>query len=169
VIIGKRPQRVLTKQDLLWDEKYRDEFEIGNSINAVRMGRPMVKFGLYISEFDEVTPADCVFLQLCKSNCSNFIVGIPTEHSLRLNGKTPRFSTSERIFRLASLYCVDWIISFDEQSCALAVDKVSPDFIFYGRTTNDKSAYDLLIDKSKLTLVDYPWREERAEGKFFKL
>ena len=163
--------RTFTKEQLLFDNKFRDDFELGRSIKAVKQGRILTKIGMYVSDFDDLTPADCVFLQLCRSNCDLLLVSIPSDYSMRQNGKSPRFPLSERIFRLGSLYCVDYVAAFDEETCSLSVDKVDPDFIFYGRTDGDDSALESLLStqKQKLKLIEYPWREERKEGRFFSL
>jgi len=109
----------------------------------------------------------CVFMQLCRSACDLFIVGIPTDYSLRLNDKVPGFSTQERAFRIGSLVCVQYISLFDEETCNFVIDSIDPDYIFYGRTMNDLETYEHILQKKKLTLIEYPWREERVEGKFF--
>lgn len=163
--------RTLSKEDLLWDDKFRDDFELGNSIRAVKKGRVTTKIGAYVSDFDDLTPADCVFLQLCKSSCDIFIVALPTEYSLRLQGKSSKYPLQERVFRLGSLYSVDYICAFDEKDCGLSLDKIDPSFIFHGRTQTDKEVYScragLVADKFRL--IDYPWREERTGGRFFSL
>lgn len=163
--------RTFTKNELLFEEKFRDDFEIGNSLKAIRHGRLGTKAGIYVADFDDVTPADCAFLQLCKSNCDIFIVSIPTDYSGRLNGKIFKFEERERIFRLGTLYPIDLIVAFDEKDCGLSLDKIDPDFIFYGRTQNDIETYNSRksIYENKFQLIDYPWREERGSGKFFQV
>lgn len=164
-------RRQYTKADLLFEEKFRDDFEIGESLRIVKRGHVSAKAGIYVGDFDELTPADCVFLQLCKSSCDFLIVAIPTDYSGRLSGKSFRFNTEERVFRLGTLYPVDFIVAFDEKDCGLCLDKIDPDFIFHGRTMDDMSTYSSRaeLSKNKFVLIDYPWREERHGGRFFQV
>lgn len=162
-------KRQLSKEDLLWDEKVVDSYEIGKSIQSLRKSRLGAKVGIYCSDFQDLTPADCVFLQLCRSNCDLFILGVPTDYSLRLSEKVPRFNTKERSFRVASHVAVNYISLYDEESCNFCIDSIDPDFIFYGRTAGDIHYYDDILQKNKLQLIEYPWRDERIEGKFFTL
>ena len=167
MIIGG--QRQLSKSDLLWDEKVVDAYEIGQSVQSLRKRKPGVKIGLYCGDFQELTPADCVFLQLCRSSCDLFVVVIPTDYSLRLTDKILRFSTDERAFRVGSLVSVQYISLFDEESCGLCIDKVDPDYIFHGRTMNDQEVYSDILQKGKIQLIEYPWCSERTEGRFFSV
>lgn len=167
IITGQKKE--LTKDDLLWDEKVVDSYEIGFSIQSLRKSRPGAKIGIYCSDFQEMNPADCVFLQLCRSSCDLFIVGIPTDYSLRIQGKVPRFNTKERSFMAASHVAVQYVSLFDEETCNFCIDSIDPDFIFHGRTMGDISYYDNILQKGKLQLVEYPWRLERTDGKFFNL
>lgn len=166
MIIGSRKKEP-TKADLLWDEKVVDSFEIGSSIRSMKARNPQAKIGLYCGDFQDLTPADCVFLQLCRSSCDLLVAIVPTDYSLRTQGKIPRFSTAERTFRLGSIVSIQFICLFDEESPSLCIDSIDPDFIFYGRTRNDEDQYSSIIQKDKLTLVNYPWRDERIEGRFF--
>lgn len=159
----------LTKKDLLWDEKSVSYFEIGRSIRSVRAKDPTVKIGFYAGDFDELTPADCVFLQLCRTRCDIFVLAMPTDYSMRLNKKIPTFPTLERIFRMGSMVYTNYIVPYDEQDCSLCLSSVDPDFVFWGRTQGDKEMYSMSLNKDKLTFIEYPWRNKRIPTKFFNI
>lgn len=159
----------LSKADLLWDEKVVDHREIGQSIRGLKARNPLVKIGFYAGDFDLLSPADCVFFQLCRSSCDLFVVGLQSDYSMRLNGKVSTFPTAERAFRMGSMVYVNYIVLYDEKDAALCTTVVDPDYLFYGRTQGDESRYEGVLDKEKLFHIEYPWREERVEGKFFDI
>lgn len=158
-----------TKSDLLWDEKAIEPNYLGLSVKQLKMINPTAKVGLYVGDFDELTPSDCVFLQLCRVECDILVVAIPDGMSLRLQNKSAKYDTAERAFRLGSMSFVSYLVKFSEEIPSLVLDTVQPDFIFYGRTANDKEQYSYILQKDKLTFIDYPWRDERIEGKFFNI
>lgn len=167
MLIGS--SRTPTKEQLLWDEKVVDVHEIGRSVKSLKARNPLFKVGFYVSDFDDLTPADCVYLQLCRTNCDLLILGIPTDYSIRLNKKNSIFSTAERCFRMGSMSYVNYITVFDEETCGFLTSVIDPDMIFYGRTQNDKEKYDSILIKDRLKFIEYPWFEERREGSFFNL
>lgn len=136
---------------------------------------PLSKFGLYVSDFDKLDPSDTVFLTLCRTECDILVVAMPTDYSMRLNGKKSLFSTDERSFRVGSLTVVNFICRFDEESPSLAIDKINPDFIFYGRRKNDKDQYADILQKNKLFEIKYPWSDDGTpaykfnDGKYWKI
>lgn len=162
-------RRKPTKEDLLWEEKVVSPYQIGQSVTSLKRREPLVKIGFYAGDFQELTPVDCVFLRRCRTECDLFVIGLQTDYAMRMSDKTVRHSTDERAFRLGSMVYTNFICLYDEETCNLCIDKIQPDFIFYGRTQTDKEQYDQILQKDKLVLVDYPWREERAGGKFFQL
>ena len=150
-----------TKEDLLWCEKNAPAYEIGKSAQAMKRSNPTAKLGLYLGDFDEITPADSVFLTLCRTECDILVVLIPSDYSMRINGQKPRFSTDERLFRLGSLSVVGFTSSFDEADPTLAISKIGPDIVFYGRTEKDIDNYKLMLNKDKLFEIETPFRETR--------
>ena len=134
----------------------------------MKRSHPISKIGLYVSEFGDLTPSDSVFLTLCRTECDMLIVLMPTDYSLRLQKKKSAYSTDERSFRVGSLTVVNFVSHYDEESPSLGIDKINPDFIFYGRNPYDIEEYSEILQKDKLRKIDYPWGEE-SSGHFFQI
>lgn len=156
-IIGLNKQKQLTKEELLWDPKVQDAHTIGESIHFLKRQKPLLKVGVYIGRFDRISPKDCVFLSLARTQCDMLIVLLESSYSLRLKKEQSmvEYSEKERAFLLASLPFVDWVVTYDEESPDFALGTISPDKIFHGLYSNDGQM--VTSKKDKLVLIEHPF------------
>jgi len=84
--------------------------------------------------FDIIHPGHIMYLQQAKRLGSRLIVAVNEDHSItRLKGPNrPIHTLQDRVAVLAALTCVDWIVSFSEDTPCALIDLIRPDILVKG-------------------------------------
>ena len=165
--------KTLSKDQYLYDPKIRSPLSLGDAIQMLKRRNPMTKIGFTNGTYKVLTPAHCVFLSLCKTHCDLLIVGVNSDHSLRMLKRHSHFSTKERSFALATLTVVDYVTIFDEDTPGLCISSVNPDIIFKGP---DYDAKDVVAMGKEVKIIQHPFDIHTSdiikspdEGSFFNI
>ncbi len=88
--------------------------------------------------FDILHPGHIYLLESAKSLGDVLIVGLNSDLSVkRLKGeKRPIYNQEERAFMLSSLFCVDYIIIFEEDTPYNLINNIKPDVLVKGADWN---------------------------------
>lgn len=148
------PEGSRSKKELLTDPTIREAFSLGNSIQMLKRRNPRTKIGFTNGKFRALTPAHCVFLSLCKTKCDILIVAVNSDYSLRMLGKTSKFSSQERAFSLATLAVVDYVTIFNEETPALCISSINPDVIFKGP---DYKPSEVVSSGKAVEIIQHPF------------
>lgn len=158
----------LTKDNLLVDMKIQSPMTIGDSVHFLRRQKPKVRIGFYSGRFSEITGLDCVFLSLCKTRCDLLVVGVESDYSARVKKDEVRQTEKERMFALASLSVVDYIILYDDELPTTAMSLINPDVVFTGLLSDDQE--QRFIPKTeKIELINHPFERKVLDKKVIPL
>ena len=171
VVIGAKGEKSTpSKEELLYDPQIRNAMSVGNAIQALKKHKRLTKIGFTNGKFRVLTPAHCVFLTLCRTQCDILVVGVNSDYSLRLLEQPAQFTTQERAFALASLAPVNYVVPFDEETPYLAISTIRPDVVFKGP---DYNAEDVVCAGVPVEIIQHPFdthvSDIMGEKKYFNL
>ncbi len=109
--------------------------------------------------FDILHPAHVNLLGFCKDLNGDVIVGVNSDESVqRLKGKgRPIIPESDRVFMIAALECVDFVIVFEEDTPYELIKLIKPDTIVKGGDWTDKYVVGTdIVEERKGTVEFFP-------------
>jgi bifunctional ADP-heptose synthase (sugar kinase/adenylyltransferase) len=170
LLIGKK----YSKTELLQDAKIQHYAILGDSIQFLKRKNALLKVGVYVGRFPQLTAKDVVFLSLAKTKCNILIVLLESDYSVRLKKEKSivQEPMADRAFLVSSLPFVDWVGFFDEEHPELAIQSINPDYIFTGLYSDDH--LDIKTFQSRIVEVEHPFEvtekpKKKISLKYFDL
>jgi D-beta-D-heptose 7-phosphate kinase / D-beta-D-heptose 1-phosphate adenosyltransferase len=129
-----KPERKIVSKELL--KKY-------TSIRvSPKTGRVIQRVGLAHGCFDVLTPGHISFLIGARAMCETLVCSVSSDAVVKkTKGESrPKFSAKDRMFHLASLEFVDWVVETEDEDASPMIQYLSPVILMKGSDSAESTS-----------------------------